>query len=486
MTDLKLDAPVVTVGASVLVRGVVRNFGGSPVDGVRARLTVDGRLGPEMTARPPARGGSSGRLSPAVHHARAIIWSRSRSTTIPSRSTTGAGWSCRCASRSTSSWSTAISSRSPTRPRPTTWPRRCARPKTRPGQPGPIRVEVVAESQLSRRELAPYDVVVLCNVAQFSQPEVVALDDFLKQGGGVVVFGGDQVVADNYNRLLYADGKGLLPAAVGPERGRRRQEGGGASASIRWATGTRSSPSTRARPTRSRPGLTRALTWQYHKLVHPQGLEGRGRAGVRQRRSGRHRVAAAPRDRDPGGDLGRHRLDDLADPQELSRRSCSRSSSGPRPAGSPSGTSASASRYDQSFPEAGAAARSPCVTPKGQSVATKLQPAGGVSQFHFEQTDLSGPYQVKIGPPLGLESSFAANTDPAESDLAKLDRAALADLLPGWNFIYVYLTDWKELTEDAGSVGRRGELHRPMLYAVLVLLLVESILAWKFGHHDLE
>ncbi len=51
--------------------------------------------------------------------------------------------------------------------------------------------------------------VVLCNVAQFTQPEVTALEDFLKQGGGVVVFGGDQVVADNYNRLLYADGKGF-------------------------------------------------------------------------------------------------------------------------------------------------------------------------------------------------------------------------------------------------------------------------------------
>ena len=75
------------------------------------------------------------------------------------------------------------------------------------------------------------------------------------------------------------------------------------------------------------------------------------------------------------------------------------------------------------------------VTPKGQAVTAKLQAAGGVSQFHFEQTDLSGAYQVRIGPPLGLDSSFAANPDPAESDLAKLDQAVLAELLPGWKFI---------------------------------------------------
>ena len=60
----------------------------------------------------------------------------------------------------------------------------------------------------------------------------------------------------------------------------------------------------------------------------------------------------------------------------------------------------------------------------------------------------------------------------------------LGELLPGWKFMYVHPSDWKDLTRDAASVGRRGELHRPMLYALLVLLLVESILAWKFGHHE--
>ncbi len=38
---------------------------------------------------------------------------------------------------------------------------------------------------------------------QFNPPEVAALDDFLKQAGASCFFGGDQVVAENYNRLLY-------------------------------------------------------------------------------------------------------------------------------------------------------------------------------------------------------------------------------------------------------------------------------------------
>ena len=88
---------------------------------------------------------------------------------------------------------------------------------------------------------------------------------------------------------------------------------------------------------------------------------------------------------------------------------------------------------------------------------------------------------MRIGPPLAIESSFAANTDPAESDLTKLDRTRLGRAVPGWNF--VYLTNFRELTRDSPAVGRRGELHRPLLYGVLALLLVESFLAWRFGHH---
>src|SRR5262249_34574714 len=84
------------------------------------------------------------------------------------------------------------------------------------GQPGPLRGEVASDPQPPRRELTPYDVVVLCNVAQFSPAEVAALEDYLKQGGGVVLFGGDQVVPESYNRLLYDEGKGLLPARLGP------------------------------------------------------------------------------------------------------------------------------------------------------------------------------------------------------------------------------------------------------------------------------
>ena len=47
ITDLGLDVPVVTMGAPVLIRANLRNFGGARADGVRARVTADGILGLE-------------------------------------------------------------------------------------------------------------------------------------------------------------------------------------------------------------------------------------------------------------------------------------------------------------------------------------------------------------------------------------------------------------------------------------------------------
>ena len=185
-----------------------------------------------------------------------------------------------------------------------------------PGQPSPIKVEVVSESQLSRRELAPYDAVILCNVAQFSQPEVTALEDYLKQGGGVVIFGGDQVVADNYNRLLYRDGQGLLPASIGASVGdAAKKQSAFRFNPMRYRHPLIAEYQGAARPGDRRPDAGADLP--VSQARDPQGLEGPGGDGVRQRRPGRHRGAAAPRHRDPRRHVRRHRLDHVADPQEL-------------------------------------------------------------------------------------------------------------------------------------------------------------------------
>jgi hypothetical protein len=38
-----------------------------------------------------------------------------------------------------------------------------------------------------------------------------------------------------------------------------------------------------------------------------------------------------------------------------------------------------------------------------------------------------------------------------------------------------------ELTKAADDVTRRGEIHRPLLISVLVLILLETLMAWWIG-----
>ena len=65
-----------------------------------------------------------------------------------------------------------------------------------------MQAEVAAESALMDRNLGGYDCVLLCNVAQFTASEARVLDAYLRGGGSLVFFLGDQVLADRYNREL--------------------------------------------------------------------------------------------------------------------------------------------------------------------------------------------------------------------------------------------------------------------------------------------
>ena len=245
----------------------------------------------------------------------------------------------------------------------------------------------------------------------------------------MVVFGGDQVIADNYNRLLYADGKGLLPARGRAERGRRREEGVG----VRLQPAGLPAPDREPIRGRADPvtaGLTRAMTWQFHKLKLPEDSTAQVALAFD---NGDPAVIEAPRHRGKviqvatSADAGwttwpLHPSYPPVMEQIVLQAASGRLAERNVRVGQP---------LDQALPAAGAsAAGRRWSMPEGQPVAAKLKAAGGVSQLHFEETELSGAYQVRIGPPLALETAFAANPDPAESDPAKLDRAAGASGFP--------------------------------------------------------
>jgi hypothetical protein len=479
ITDLCVETPVVTAGSSVAIRAVLRNFGPSRADGVLVRLTLDDRVSSEQSVELPVGEDVpvlfNQQFSTSGDHALEVSMDNDplplddrRTLVVPVRESLAVllvdgHFKSEPFQAETDYLAQAL-----------------APSEGSPGQPALIRCEVVAESQLARRDLAACDVVAICNLAQFTPAEVAALEAFLEQGGGLVIFGGDQVMAENYNRLLYAEGKGLLPASIGPSVGdAAKKEAAFAFNPLGYrhpllAEFRGESDSVTA-------GLTRALSWQYHRLALPASSTAQVALAFD---TGDPAVVEAPRRRGKvilvatSADAGWTTWPMHASYPPIMQRMVLEAASGRLAernirVGQP---------FDQSFPVSDAPGLVSVITPRGQTVETRLKSSGGAGQLHFEQTELSGTYQVRIGPPLGLESAFAAHPDPAESDLSRLDPTALAQQFPGWNFIH--LTNWRELTKSAASVGRRGELHRPLLWGAVFLLLLESFVAWKFGHHD--
>jgi len=91
------------------------------------------------------------------------------------------------------------------------------------------KVEVISPTSLPETPLADQDLVALLNVGELpisldgngtaTWPQVEALTEYVREGGGLVIFTGDRVNPTFYNGPMYAEGSGLSPFRLGPRRG---------------------------------------------------------------------------------------------------------------------------------------------------------------------------------------------------------------------------------------------------------------------------
>lgn len=75
-------------------------------------------------------------------------------------------------------------------------------------------VTVVEESEFETTNLNNFHLVVLANVYRVSDVAAEGLQKYVREGGGLLIFLGDQVDADAYNVGLFRDGAGLLPGTL--------------------------------------------------------------------------------------------------------------------------------------------------------------------------------------------------------------------------------------------------------------------------------
>ena len=355
-------------------------------------------------------------------------------------------------------------------------------PQAADAQRGTVRAEAVPESGLLERDLGRYDCVFLRNVAQFTPSEAQVLDGYVHRGGSLVFFLGDRVLAERYNRELGGERAGaprLLPARLGPVVSAPQH--GLDPLEYRH-------PAMRAFRGRERSGLLTTPVWKYMKLSVPDhdAQSGHGSA----------RVVLAFANGDPmivEDGVGHGRVAVVATSADLAWSAlpvwpsflplvqellayCVGGESRQR-------TLEVGQPLDGAVPLPAAGETLSIQRPDGGSESLRPATPGDYGQFSYAETTQSGIYAARLGTPPLHTQLFAVNLDTAESDLTELPPDELrGEVWPGVPFVYE--TNWT-LPEhpSVGRPGRPGALHLELLYAAFALLLAETFIAWRFGHH---
>ena len=337
-----------------------------------------------------------------------------------------------------------------------------------------VRPEVVAETALVELDLEQYDAIFLCNVGQFTANEAHVLEAYVKHGGGLIFFLGEQVQAENYNRQLSPEGVGVLPVRLGDV--------------VEAEPPAFFDPLGYAHPLvapfrgRDRAGLLTTPVARYFKLVKPEdstakvalGFTGGDPAIVEQKIGrGRSIVVATSADRSwtamPLGpsyvpvvqELLSHAVRGQIEQRNLL-------------VGRPLSEAVRSVAVD---------APVTIENPAGETQTVRVVSEQGDSRWTYLHTDRSGFYRAELGPPLSKSELFALNVDTRESNLAKLD---LDELKSGaWSGVRFETFDGQNPadTQSTPSV-RRDSLHRWILWAVFALIMTETGAACYLGRRS--
>ena len=379
-------------------------------------------------------------------------------------------------------------------------------------------LSVVDEQELDDVELDPYHVVIMANVGRLSQTARRKVEAFVADGGGLVIFAGDQIDLDQYNAELYRNGDGVLPLALvdvaEPPPGARMMT------FARWDS---SHPMMRSFVDELAGVLRQVQINAYIKLQTPID-DGADVTTGKSQDEGEDRVAGAKRaDEQPGRAPARvlARFNDSNESPAIVERSFGRgtcifiatsadqewndwaSNFSYLPlmmelvqyAARPSQRSAQAvvgapieCPLDTAIYKRRAELRTPGypveptvfldAEPRDDSPDAEQAASGLV--LRFRGTQKVGVYRFLLATTTGESVSryVAVNPEPQESDLRgasrdELDRA-LGEAMP-----FEYVADVSALA--GSSADARPELWWPLLLGAMVVLMSEHVLAWWFG-----
>jgi hypothetical protein len=334
-----------------------------------------------------------------------------------------------------------------------------------------IEVVKAPESRLLEDELADFDGLVVSNLGRLSRSEAAALHRFASRGGGLLIFLGDQVQAENYNQLLVDDSKlHCLPA--------RLMDLG--------ATGTYTFDPLEYRhpitaPFRGFPksGLITTPTWEYVRLAPLEGTKtaiafSSGDPAIVETQVGRGRcilvaTAASPDsvDRSHESPTAWTALPTWPSFPPLLHEMLRWAMAGRTVDRNVTVGDDLSGLIGQQMPDTVVSLKGPA----GVEERLPIRDDAGERRWTLNHSSLSGIYKAQIG---AMTQLYAVNVDSSEGRLTRLDRESLPSQFrheSGGR-----MQDSSPLPSHAAK-----SYFRWLLALVLILLVTEPCLAWQFG-----
>jgi hypothetical protein len=341
-------------------------------------------------------------------------------------------------------------------------------PLTQPGaEPTALEPRVVAGAGFGGADVRQFDVVALSNVAALGEAERRLLAEFVQNGGGVLIFLGDRVNPELYNRDLFAATPSLIPASLA----------GVGTAKTSLDPATLDHPALQRFRGAGDVDLGSAEFSRYYKLAPREGDKSvrvmarfaDGSPALVEKQFGLGRLVLAA----SGATTEWNTLPVKPAFLPLIHQLVAHLAGGAD--GTRNGSVGEPLVKPLPLGEAGR--KAVLVAPGGAESAVKPLLDDRGATITLEAPQQAGFYRLRVEQ--GTQDLFAVNRNVAESDLRSLGRDALKRLLTGFEW------SWIGLNEDVVSAltrARQGvELWRHLLIAALALMALETMLAQLFG-----
>lgn len=359
-------------------------------------------------------------------------------------------------------------------------------------------IDVIDDQELEGADLASYDLVVLANVDRLATVGLRNLESYVRAGGGLVIFCGDQVDAAYYNDALYREGEGLLPGPLGDV-----QEAAGGAAAITIGDWDAAHPLMRAFIDELASVLRLVKIDAFLKMdedaaaaaSQPAGRPAADGATSSVRPPSRVIVRLSDPDHSPlmierSFGQGNCLLITTSADQEWNEWAASFSYlpmmleivqyAARQAAATPTAVVGAplTCAMDPTVIQKSARARTPGY-PVEAEIPLEAKVEADRAALVFNDTSRCGTYRFEMTSTRGepISRFGAVNPDPAEANLARASRAELLEVCGELDVQYV--TDVAALAEKAASA--RIEIWWPLLMAAIVLFMTEHVLAWWFG-----